>query len=303
MVNPLQEPIHTERNQAFLTALTEANSPHSRNPYQSIINFFKGRKYEYIYIDDNNEITTCSNKKRKLSFKEITELAKDALSSKNYSLKDKENILEYLQKITARFEGKKINVLAYIFRPTWAEKETTTRLQQLEETNLIISHHTEEIKKEKTNQTRVIQRTFKKFAFKKKLFAEITRETTAHKRQKNQETEKPLYEGSIKSPEELNHVYSQLKLWGNISELNYRKSDRDTQNLISQNEIINDILLSTLVEMRKNQKMIKETSFKVVYDADQNIQASALFKIDQLRTENEKEKKIPLYISYIANIT
>lgn len=147
------------------------------------------------------------------------------------------------------------------------------------------------------DKAKTIQKAFKHFSFKKKINAQVTRMTTARKRQESRGKEKSLYEMEVNSQEKLEKARLGLKEWHAVSNLSLQNISSEKKALVEQNQTINEILSLVLEEMTKSTELMQKLKFKVVCDELNIIQGAALFKTGEKRNDTP----IPLYISYISS--
>ncbi|MFI0434840.1 MAG: GNAT family N-acetyltransferase [Parachlamydiaceae bacterium] len=157
-----------------------------------------------------------------------------------------------------------------------------------------------------TKKVKLIKRCFQVFSSRKKMIVEMNSVGTPRQRLEKQLVETPLLIGTPRSANQLHYVKSQFDTWISIGTSRMTKtSDEDAKHLIKQNAAINNLLKRSLIKFDKTPDAMKKTTLKVVYDEKKNIQASALFKIDESRENLDKNgnlqwKSLPLYISYIS---
>ncbi|MEI8124402.1 MAG: GNAT family N-acetyltransferase [Parachlamydiaceae bacterium] len=145
-----------------------------------------------------------------------------------------------------------------------------------------------------------IQKCFREFALKKRENALEQRKNAVKFRKDLNPDEKLLVENNLDpkhhSYEIIDNRIEKLKGWNTENNLLTKR-----EILVRQNKIINDFLLSSLETLRSSAEKAKKMVFKVVNDDEDNIQAAALFKVDETRkTPENKDIKIPLYIAYIS---
>lgn len=149
------------------------------------------------------------------------------------------------------------------------------------------------------DKIKTVQKTVRVFSSRKKMIVAITRRVNARIRSKTETT--LLYEESINSLEKLKYAQHQFKQWDEMSQLMSTMENNVDQSMIEQNRQINTMLDAVLSNMHRNVEIMQQTTFKVIVDKDRNIQAAAVFKLNQKREEKGKEKNIPLYISLISS--
>ncbi len=143
-----------------------------------------------------------------------------------------------------------------------------------------------------------IARCFKRFSCQKKEKASQDRALIIQQR-KPRANEKMLYES--KSVSDVSEIISELSNWERAATI---LSDKTTkaidQDLISQNQTINQLILKTLKKIQKNPKLLKTTFVKAIKSSEDCMQAVAIFKIGQERKCADRVKKLPLYIAYLS---
>lgn len=262
---------------------------------------FISPKYDSQFpLNNLKEMYVFEKTANKLNFNELDSFKEIQKFSQNNHI-SYEELIKQVQKYAKEFqctEKEALFVLIYVSDFKITPEDALSAIKSGCPANKVKSFL---LRKKQQKATVVIERKFKEFTFRKKMTAQEERLTTANKRL-NELKETKLYTVDVKTPEILKHTIDQLAVWHTVSDITFSKaSEEGNKNLISQNHQINRLLFNTLENMEKNIKVMEKTNFKIILDDNKNIQASALYKIDEVRREGGKLKKIPLYISYISS--
>jgi len=122
-------------------------------------------------------------------------------------------------------------------------------------------------------------------------------------------TETPLFESTVDSAKAFQSTQKQLRSWIDmtsnlIKSVSESKAGLSEENgkLISQNLQINALLFASLNSIAYSREKAKNSTFKLVYDKEGNVQAATLFKTGEKRrsANNGPVVSIPFYVCLIS---
>lgn len=154
-----------------------------------------------------------------------------------------------------------------------------------------------------------IQHCFRAFAQRKREKVVSMSLAAVERRKIEYPKELPLSSGevSFSTTEKVGPTLEKLKAWARtIFRLRSEISSEDEAavELIQRNETIGILLRNSLQELSEDQEKARKSSFKAVCDTEGNMQALALFKVDEersiVREGREETYNLPLYVSYIG---